>query len=183
MLNGLALRVLLTAGLAAASLAAAPSAQEASAVDVQSAFLLNFVRFTEWPEARRTGPLVACVFADDRLADTLARAADTEHIRGRGLQVGRVRRGDAITDCHVIFISRAAGDKAAALLAAARALPVLTVSDREGFAQNGGMVGLSIDNGRMRFTVNLGAARRSQLVISSRVLSLAKAVHGASAGL
>ena len=178
----LALRGLLTAGLAAAAFAVEPSAQGASVADVQSAFLVNFARFTEWPEAQRTGPLVACVVADDRLADTLTRVAGTQDINGRRLQVGRVRPVDGITGCHVLFISKAAEDTAAALLAEARALPVLTVSDREGFARNGGIIEFFLDNARMRFSVNVGSAQRSRLNLSSRVLGLAKAVYGSSAG-
>jgi hypothetical protein len=183
LMHGVALRVLLTASRAAAAFAAEPSAQGAPVAEVQSALLLNFARYTEWPEARRTGALMACVVADERLAGSLTGAAGAQDNNGRPLQVRRVRPGDGITDCHVLFISKAAEGNAAALLAAAGALPVLTVSDREGFGLNGGIIEVFVDNARMGFAVNIRSAQRSGLNLSSGLLHLAKAVYGASAGV
>ena len=183
MMHGLALRFVLIAGLAAAAFAVHPSAQGAAVADVQSALLLNFARYTEWPEARRSGPLVACVVADERLADTLTRAAGTQDVNGRPLQVRRLGAGGVVTTCHVLFISKAAEDNAAALLAEAGALPVLTVSDRGGFGRNGGIIEIFVDNARMGFAVNVRSAQRSRLNLSSGLLNLAKAVYGASGGL
>ena len=46
-------------------------------------------------------------------------------------------------------------------------------------AERGGVANFFVDNGRMRFAVNPKAAERSQLRISSRLLSLARIVHHA----
>ena len=54
---------------------------------------------------------------------------------------------------------------------------MLTVSDAARFAQTGGMVELFIEDGRMRFAVNVDALQRARVRLSSRVLALAKIVR------
>ena len=54
--------------------------------------------------------------------------------------------------------------------------PVLTVTDFGQFAAMGGTTNLFVEEGRIRFAVNLEATARARLRISSRLLSLAKLV-------
>jgi hypothetical protein len=58
--------------------------------------------------------------------------------------------------------------------------PVLTVSDREWFAEAGGIVGLVVDAGKIWFKINTDAAERARLHLSSRVLILATLVKDAA---
>jgi hypothetical protein len=53
---------------------------------------------------------------------------------------------------------------------------VLTISEAENFAENGGMVRLYKLDKKMTFDVNVGAIRASKLKMSSRVLKLAKGI-------
>ena len=50
---------------------------------------------------------------------------------------------------------------------------VLTVGDTAEFATQGGVIGLRLDGERIRLSVNLTAAEKAKVRISSRVLSLA----------
>ena len=54
--------------------------------------------------------------------------------------------------------------------------PVLTVGDGDGFARGGGMIGLFVEDGRMRFAINPNAAQRAGLRLSSQLLKLARIV-------
>ena len=53
-----------------------------------------------------------------------------------------------------------------------RDLPVLTISDIEGFGELGGIAQFYFDQGRLRFSVNVKAAKRARLEISSKLLSI-----------
>jgi hypothetical protein len=50
---------------------------------------------------------------------------------------------------------------------------VLTVADFEGFLEEGGMIQLFSENNRVRFAINVDAAVRAKLKLSSKLLSLA----------
>jgi hypothetical protein len=63
-----------------------------------------------------------------------------------------------------------------ALLVAATLNGVLVVSDMPGFAVLGGHIGLVEDSNRLRFQVNLEAALKTGLKLSSKFLQLAEIV-------
>jgi hypothetical protein len=60
--------------------------------------------------------------------------------------------------------------------------PILTVGDGDAFASGGGMIGLFVEDGRMRFAINTEAAHRAGLRFSSKLLNLAKIVKGGRHG-
>jgi hypothetical protein len=53
---------------------------------------------------------------------------------------------------------------------------VLTVSDGERFASQGGMIGFVTEQNRIRLRINLEAARAANLTISSKLLRPARIV-------
>jgi hypothetical protein len=53
-------------------------------------------------------------------------------------------------------------------------MPVFTVSDADNFAESGGVAQLILEKERMRFAVNVPAATRARLQLSSKLLSLAR---------
>jgi hypothetical protein len=55
--------------------------------------------------------------------------------------------------------------------------PILTISDVDQFARIGGMAQLYVEDGRLRFRVNLDTTKRSRLQLSSKLLSLATIVQ------
>jgi len=54
----------------------------------------------------------------------------------------------------------------------------LTVGETESFLQEGGIINFAIRSSRVRFDIDLDAAHRAGIQISSKVLSLADEVHG-----
>jgi hypothetical protein len=53
-------------------------------------------------------------------------------------------------------------------------LPILTIGDAPGFAKRGGIINFTLEENRVRFEVNVEAAKNAVLTISSRLLALAK---------
>jgi hypothetical protein len=53
---------------------------------------------------------------------------------------------------------------------------ILTVGEIQGFPDDGGVINFRLEDSRVRFEINLEAAGRAHLRISSRLLSLAQAV-------
>jgi YfiR/HmsC-like len=152
-------------------------AQTADEPALKAAFLHNFVRFTTWPSSSTaTGPLALCVLGNESVAaglEAVERAAAPGTAAG---VVRRVRPGDDPRACALLYAGALSGPDAAALIARVADAPVLTVGDSTGFTDSGGIIGFFLENNRMRFAVNVAAARRAHLQISSRLLSLAQIV-------
>jgi hypothetical protein len=164
-------------------LGVAPAALAQSAPEpvLKAAFLYNFAKFAEWPaDAAPADPLTICVFGDAAIADALDETVKGRTVDGRKTVVVRVKP-EGFRGCHVLYLSGLDAKRAQAIIDDLKSAPVLTVGDREQFAQSGGIAGLFVEQGRMRFAINVEAAQRGRLRISSRLLSLAKIVKDGNA--
>jgi hypothetical protein len=159
--------------------AAAVSAQEVSATErLKAAFLSRFPQFVEWPAAAFAGrdSLDVCVVDPNPFGTALQDLAGGERIGDRLLRTRRVGR-DAAGDCHVLYVPAATPERRA-LLAAIKGRPVLTVSDADGFLDEGGVVQLRLIANRVRFNIDAAAAERAGLRLSAQLLRLAVSVRG-----
>jgi hypothetical protein len=165
-----------------AALLGAPRAidaqQTATEESVTAAFLLNFARFTQWPVEPRSAssPMLLCV-ADPGVADELDEAARGRMIHQRRIEVRRVSPDETLSSCDVLFVGRTDSAKLTQLLASLEGTSVLTVSDADSFAEQGGVIGLYVEDGRMRFAINLRAAKAAGLGLSAQLLNLARVIR------
>lgn len=174
-------RALLLAFLALAPSGRAAAAERPAAADeyqIKAAFLYNFARFAEWPAdafASADEPIVIGIVGWDpfgqRIDDTIA----GKTAGGHPLLVKRFRRPEDVTPCHVLFVGRLKDADVHYVLG--RSPRVLTVSESEEFLEAGGVVRLALEDGTVRFHVNVQAAERSQVKLSSQLLKLARIFH------
>jgi hypothetical protein len=157
---------------------AALAADQASAAAVKAAFVLNFAKFIRWPDdaLAASQPVNLCVIGDAAVADALATLVRGQQIEGHELAARLLKRDDALRECHVLFVSARDGEQAIGMVASVRNAPVFTVADCEKFTDAGGIAQLMNENGRMRFAINLSAATKARLSLSSKLLGLAKTV-------
>jgi hypothetical protein len=155
------------------------TAQSATAPMLTAAFLFNFARFTEWPvDAPQEGPLTICVSGDPLVMTALERIVKGRPVAGRDVAAASVSEG-GWRGCHVLYFSGLDDGQSQQIIDEVKGMPVLTVSDGDRFAEKGGIVGLFVDGGKIRFRINTEAADRARLHLSSRVLILATLVKDA----
>jgi hypothetical protein len=153
-------------------------AQNATEYDVKAAFLLNFTKFIDWPVTSfesATSPLTICILGSDPFGRQLDRLVAGESVNGRRIVINRITQGSSTRSCHVLFISRSEEDVPSAI--ANLGSGILTVSDRENFLPEGGMIALVLDNQHVRFDINQRAALRASLTINARMLNVARSVQ------
>lgn len=167
-------------GLALALFPAWAAAQSGPAEhQVKAAFLYNFAKYVEWPaEALPAGsPVTLCLFGRDPFGAALAQL-EGRQVQGRPFRVRRGVTEDDAAGCHLAFIADSEERRLPALLKALTGMPVLTISDIEGFVDAGGQIGVGVAEGRLQFDANLTALQRANLRASSQALKLARNVHG-----
>jgi hypothetical protein len=140
---------------------------------VKAAYLFNFTKFVEWPASalESNGRFEICLAETNPFGPVLASTLVGESAAGRMLAVRVVR--DTVDGCHVLFIPRAV--TAAPYLRRTVGRPTLTVGESPDFLQQGGMINLIVDAGKVRFEIDQEVVMRHQLTISSRLLRLARA--------
>lgn len=157
------------------------AASEATSREAQlkAAYIYNFLKFVEWPNARPTQPLAVCFLGASDVLDAFAVATADKSVGARSLEARSVsaRKVDASGRCDVLYVDSserydpgfAIGDS------------TLTIGDADDFTRAGGIIRLYMESNRLRFTINVEHAKRARLQISSNLLKLATHVEqGAS---
>jgi uncharacterized protein DUF4154 len=142
-------------------------------------YLANFPSFVEWPpEAFPTGkaPFLVCVFGDFSFGTSLAELSRGTLVHDRRLEIRWIHKPQELSSCHILFVSRSEQKKYSRALDVVRGRMVLTVGETPEFLDAGGILSFSGQKGTIQFDVNLGAANKAHLKISSRLLALARRV-------
>jgi uncharacterized protein DUF4154 len=155
-----------------------------SEYEVKAAFLYNFARFVEWPidAPGDDSTFVVTVLGRDPFGSALDDTLRGKKIDEKRVVVRRVLRSEDVGRSHIVFISDSESDRLPAILKTLEAAPVLTVGDMSQFAERGGVIRFKVDQDRIRLEINVAAAQRSRLRISSQLLKLARIVNPGMGG-
>lgn len=143
---------------------------------VKAVFVLNAARFVTWPPGTfpdGQAPIVIGVLGDNPFGSLLAEVISGETVQNRPIITRRVSAGEP---CHILFVSRSEENRLGRALEAATRSGMLTISEIDGFARSGGMLGMFLQGGSVRFEVNPDAVSRARLKLDPRLLRLAKIV-------
>ena len=146
---------------------------------VKLAVLYNFTKFVEWPpESFRNSdaPLAICIVGRDPFSPDLEGDLRTRTAAGHPVAVRTLRPTDTLSVCHMVFIPVTEKDQADTIVKHLNGSSTLTVGESEGFAVQGGMINLTVEENTVHFEVNQLAAERARLKISSKLLRMAKIV-------
>jgi YfiR/HmsC-like len=176
----LILIAVIAAGLSARNASAQTVADE---YQVKAAYLLNFARFVEWPTdaLSASSPIVIAIVGDDPFGGALEEVLREKSANGHPIQLRHLRGNDVLTGCQIVFISTSEEARLPEILRRLGHNSVLTVSDIDRFSLRGGVVEFRMVGNRVRFDINRTPAIAAQLAISSKLLSVARAVHESSA--
>ena len=170
--------------------------------ETKAGYLLNFVEFIDWPSGafpHSQSPIILGILGKDPFGAELEKLQN-KVMGGRKLEIKRFRgnlefRGEEtpgrrqddlvlkkarklaeLRSCHILFISSSEKNYVPLILKPLKGSSVLTVSETESFALEGGIINFFDGGNRVQLEINLDAADQARLKISSKLLSLAKIV-------
>ena len=171
----LRLALIICSGLGAQLLTLSGQTPKPTEYDVQAAYLSNFGRFVEWPGRTPAAgeSFYVCVLGQDPFGAALDTALKGEAIGSSPLAVRRLTMPEEAAGCRIVFISSSKSAQLKEILATLAPMSVLTVSDMSDFARRGGMIQFMLAGNRVRFEINLSAAQKAGLTLSSELLRVA----------
>ena len=97
---------------------------------------------------------------------------------GREIVIHRAKEISDFTKLHILFIGAGEKKRLEEILEPLKTLPLLTVGESDQFLDRGGVINFAKKDGKVRIEIDLDAARRGQLQISSKLLKVADLVRG-----
>ncbi len=144
--------------------------------EVKTGFIYNFVNFVSWPPAAFKGKdddLILCLASDNPAADAVYQL-NAQTIRGRKIKVVPYTQEGCPDTSHIFYIATQNMSQVQKLLGIARGRSILTIGETEDFTQMGGVINFFEERNRLRFKINIDAAKRAGLTMSSQLLGSAQ---------
>ena len=145
---------------------------------IKAAFLYNFTKFVEWPPAsfaNETSPIVIGVVGRNPFDRELEKILQGRTVQGRPIVVKPVATPGDLAATHLLFVP--AGEETRVAPAAWQKSAIIVVGESEAFTAQGGTITFTQEADKIRFAINLEAAERVGLRISSQLLKLASSVR------
>jgi hypothetical protein len=144
---------------------------------VKAVYIYKLLKFTNWPEINT--PLEKKILTIGILGDTPLIEGLSE-LKAKNSDFNpKIIRLDSIEELpaiDVLFISESENPDQKKIMAALSGRPVVTFGEEENFLQNGGMINFSLQQGKVRFDINLREFNVSGIQLSSRALRAANRV-------
>jgi hypothetical protein len=157
-----------------------PQSDASKEYQIKAAFLFNFAEFVKWPSGSFGGPdapFCIGILGDDPFGSALDETVQGESIDNHRLTVVRASRVEDLQNCQMIFVCRSEDGHIGEILSQLGSRPVLTVSEVENFARDGGDIDFYLSDGKVRFEINPEASRQCGLKISSQLMTLGRIVE------
>jgi hypothetical protein len=150
---------------------------------VKAMFVYNFLKFVEWPVDTSVGakdPFVVLIIGEGATADATEQFLESKSIGDRPLVVRRIRWDQPLAGARAAVVVERDAKKLHRVLDAAASAGVLTIGEGESFTTRGGVIGLLVEDRKVRFDVDTTAAQIAGLRVSSKLLALTRAVRSST---
>jgi YfiR/HmsC-like len=147
---------------------------------IKALYLFNFGKFVKWPaetSTDKTASFTLCVLGQDPFGSILDSTLSKETLDGKPVVLKRIQRGQDASECRIVFVSSAEEKHLKEILSALDKNGALTVSDMPDFTQRGGMIQFTLEDGKIRFEINLASTENARLVLSSELLKVAASIR------
>jgi hypothetical protein len=155
--------------------------------EVKSACIFNFLKFIQFPPDRNEQIITVCIVGKEPTGAIISKVLSDKQIGGKRIEIKifpdiaqLLAEGKKY---HTVFLASPVEGDIGAHVASLRNAAILTIGETPDFCQKGGIINFRFDNGKLRFDINLQAAKKSNLKISSHLLKLANITGQVSGSL
>ena len=145
-------------------------AQSSDEYTLKAALSYNFAKYTQWPESV-TGDNIQMCFFNAALQSSFS-PLEGKTIGQKTLSIKYVQEIADSDTCNVIFLDRSKRNLLGILNANLADRPVLTISDINGFIDDGGMIEIKTVDNKLRFKINLHQVQLAGVNLGSQLLNL-----------
>lgn len=146
---------------------------------VKAQFIYNFVNYVEWPSDAFESPtssIKLCLYGDVPFAAYLLSFSGSVVGQRELTFIIGTTINDIYSGCHILYVGDDKRIDLPNLWSQIQYVYVLSVGEREGFTDNGGIINILRTKDRLEFDVNINNALSNGLFLDSDLLALARTI-------
>jgi len=145
---------------------------------IKAGFLIGFTEFVSWHSSLDTSnhQIVYATIGENSFSEIIRRALRNREGRRYQLSVRTFESVEELEFVEFLLVNNLPDEETAQVIQKCQELGILSVSDREGFAKSGGIIEFFRQNNRIKLKMNLSAAKKARIRISSKLIRLAEEV-------
>lgn len=150
---------------------------QSRADQLKAVFLYNFTQFTEWPSTAfhsSSANFIIGILGNDPFGSYLDSLVKGEKVGEHRIVVQRFSNAEAAKNCHLLFINVSNPGE---VIRELENESILTIGNENNFTRVGGIIRFFTQSNKIRFQINLAAARAAKLSISSKLLRVADVIN------
>lgn len=153
-------------------------AQNYSTYEVKAVYLYHFAKFVDWPDWNgEKERFVIGIYGVDPFGELLPNVLGDKKVKGINWIVQHVKTKEQMEKCDMLFISGVKKYELIHLIELIENNEILTIGDNlKEFCETGGHINFTPSNDRYRVEVNQDAIKKAGLVVSSRLLAIARLI-------
>jgi hypothetical protein len=140
---------------------------------LKAAYLYNFALLTDWPNKQQTGDFNICFYKED--LGEASSALENKKFHDKKIKILTLLSYNKADKCQVIYIRKKEGKNAKELIQKLFGKPILFVSENPKITDS--HITILPKGRKLTFDVNLKTFKESDLLVSSRLLKLARKVE------
>ena len=145
---------------------------------IKAAVIGKLSHFVKHRSKANNDEFIISVFQDEDFAKLLKEKYINKQINHKNVLVKNIQTIEEVNKPDLLYIGETSQELQYELIEYAQTHTLLSMSEQSGFAQRGGIIQLYFVSLKIRFKINLGAAKKSNLKISSSLLSISSIVKG-----
>ena len=152
---------------------------------IKAAFLFHFFHFIKWPNLQTkedNKSILFCALGEGPVEHALKELLVAPQARNFSILFNLISDPSEASECNYLFISSANKHLIPQSIKSTSGKAILTVSDSEGFALQGGMIELVRKGTRIHVLINIQNITDHGLKVSSKLLRLATIIPAAEKG-
>jgi hypothetical protein len=138
-----------------------------------SIFILNFIKYVEWPSSTLSNQFVIGVLDDNQAVfEELARASSSRKAAGMDIVVKKIDSADEASKCNLLYVSSTKSAKVEDMKGALSKNSVLLVTDQPGMCKKGSIINFIMKDGKWKFELNKSAAEKAGLRVANELVKV-----------
>lgn len=143
---------------------------------LKSIWLEKFSKFIEWPANDSLDYFTITILGEGVINGYLEEIYKNRTIKNKPVKIKVIDKVDSLEACNILFVNAEQAKELDKILDKVKSKPILTIGDTQGFAKQGVIINFYLEQNKVRFELNISAAKSSGLDVDFRLLEAAKIV-------